>query len=288
MSRFQRRGIRAEAEIRRRLVLFSTPAKPEPDQGIDFFCQISDDFSVVPRFFGVQAKGTRRFKESWRGSFPKRAIERWLGLPFPVFVIVHNEDDDICYWMSVTHNLGLLVSKLRKNVDAKTIRIEVNKSHVLEEAEEAPTEFIEAVKDAQMRISLIHGRPEFGETYVREVHYYILPKQVIGRLKDHIRDSMNYLIHHYLRVNNRPEAYSLCKLLTDFDKSHYDHFWLFARMNRLKGMEEEALRNYEKAIEILRGDTKWDKLKSASQPSTAQLVALIKKEKRNPEIPQSV
>jgi hypothetical protein len=201
---------------------------------------------------------------------------------------VHNEDDDICYWMSVTHNLGLLVSKLRKNVDAKTIRIEVNKSHVLEEAEEAPTEFIEAVKDAQMRISLIHGRPEFGETYVREVHYYILPKQVIGRLKDHIRDSMNYLIHHYLRVNNRPEAYSLCKLLTDFDKSHYDHFWLFARMNRLKGMEEEALRNYEKAIEILRGDTKWDKLKSASQPSTAQLVALIKKEKRNPEIPQSV
>lgn len=101
---------------------------------------------------------------------------------------------------------------------------------LLEETGERNTDFIEAVKDAQMRISLILGRPEFGESYVRSVSYHILPRQVRVRLKENIRNSLNHLIYHFLLTNELEKAYSLCKILTEFDKSHYDHFLLFARM----------------------------------------------------------
>lgn len=279
MSQFQRRGIGAEAEIKKRLVHFSDLAKPEPDQGIDFICQLSEDFSPISRFFGVQAKGTRQFDKYWRNSFPKSTVERWLRLPFPVFIIVYNESDHNCYWMSVTHNLPSFVTKLQEKVDAKTIRIEMDKSHLLEETGERNADFIEAVKDAHMRISLILGRPEFGESYVREMRYYILSNQVRTRLRDHIRDNMNYLIYHFLFTKNFEKAYSLCKFLIEFDKSHYDHFLLFARMCHYRGEKEEALRYYDEAIRMLKADKKWDKLKSASQHSTAEIITLIEAEK---------
>jgi len=279
MSEFQRRGIGAEAEIKKRLVRFSDTAKPEPDQGIDFICQLSKDFSPISRFFGVQARGTERFGEKWQDSFLKSTVERWLRLPFPVFIIVYDESDHDCYWMSVTHNLPSFVTKLQEKVDAKTIRIEMDKSRLLEETAERNTDFIEAVKDAQMRISLILGRPEFGESYVRSMSYHILPRLVRVRLKENIRNSLNHLIYHFLLTNELEKAYTLCKFLTEFDKSHYDHFLLFARMCHYRGEKGEALRYYDEAIRMLKADKKWDKLKSTSQHSTAEIIGSIEAQK---------
>ena len=98
---------------------------------------------------------------------------------------------------------------------------------------------------------------------------------------------MNYLIYHHLYTKDFERAYFLCRLLAEFDKSHYDHFWLLARMNRQKGNEHEAMKDYDKSIEILSRDKKWDRVKTALQPSTTEIIALIKEEKENMKCSQS-
>jgi len=61
---------------------------------------------------------------------------------------------------------------------------------------------------------------------------------------------LNYLITDSIFRDNLPNAYSLGKVLADFDHGHYDHFVLLARICRKLGKKEEAKANYETAIQI--------------------------------------
>ena len=82
-------------------------------------------------------------------------------------------------------------------------------------------------------ISLIHGRPQFGDGYVRRLPVAYLPSKVRINLKENIRISLNFLISHYILENNIDRAFMLCEFLTKFDKSHYDHFGNLGRLTRL-------------------------------------------------------
>ena len=278
--KFEREGFSAESLIEGRLVLFSNPAKPKPDEGVDFVCELSKEHSpLLARFFGVQAKGTKRFKDSWSDRFSKKTVEKWLRLPFPVFIIVYDDYTRNCYWFSVIHNIDNLLEKIRKNQKSETIEIEAKKIHALEEDGEVTLEFIQAIKSGQMLIGLIRGRPDYNESYVRTIPRYVLSKQVRMNHKLNIRDSMNILIYHYLLTNDVKKAYPLCEFLTKFDKGHYDHFFLFGQMQGLLGKKDKALANFNQAIGILRRDKKWDKRRKSTQLSTGEIIAIIEREK---------
>lgn len=278
----QRRGSSAEAEIKGRLTYFSTPAKPDPDMvGIDFYCELEGDLTSS-KFFGVQAKGTKHFNDYWNGSFKKTTIERWLRLPFPVFLVVYDENSGNCYWMSIVRNLQSLIEKMQTN--SKTISIKMDKSHVLEKGENKNDDFIKEVKDAQAWINLFLGHPQlFGEGYVRTLPIVRLAEPTIINIKENIRTSINSLIYHSLLWNDIKTAYFLCEFLTKFDKAHYDHFVTFGQINKFLGKKEEAKKSFEEAIRICKEDKNWNKLKKPSDPSIEEIIALIEKEIENLE-----
>lgn len=276
VSDSRRLGSSAESEIESRLKNFSIPAKPDPDIGIDFYCQLLEGEIASSKFFGVQAKGTKHFNNYWRQSFKRKTIELWLQLPFPVFIIVYDENSGNCYWKSIVHNRNSLIEKLRTN--AKTISIRIEKSHSLEKGGNKNEEFIRKIKEAQSLISLICGRPQFGEGYVRTLPIVYLSKGIITNLRENIRTSMKFLINNRLLTNDIENAYFLCDFLTRFDKGHYDHFVTFGRINKFLGKKKEAKESFEEAIKICKGDKNWNRLKASSDPTIEEIIASIKKE----------
>jgi hypothetical protein len=275
----QRRGLSAEAEIKKRLVYFSTVAKPEPDIGIDFFCNLlSEDGSPSSKYFLVQVKGTRHFGDCWRRSIRKETIDVWLKQSIPVFLVVYDENSENCYWMSIQQNRRNLIEKM--STGGKTVSVTVRKSHILEKGESKNDEFVKHVKEDMISINLLLGIAEFyGDGYVKAIPAFYLPEGVVTNLKERIRMGMVYLINNYLLRKDKESAYSLCELLTKFDKSHYNHFVLFARMNRNRGNKEEACRNYDEAIEICKRDITWNLRKKTSDPTMEDVIRSIQKEK---------
>lgn len=276
VSESRRVGSSAESEIESRLKNFSIPAKPDPDIGVDFYCQLLEDGSASSNFFGVQAKGTKNFNDYWRQSFKRKTIGLWLQLPFPVFLVVHDENSGNCYWKSIVHNRNSLIEKLRTN--NKTISIRMDKSLVLAKGRNENEEFIRKIKEAQSLISLIYGRPQFGEGYVRTLPIAYLSTGVVTNLRENIRASMKFLINNYLLNNDIENAYFLCDFLTRFDKGHYDHFVIFGRINKFLGKTEEARSSFEEAIKICKRDKNWNRLKTPSDPSIEEIIASIVKE----------
>lgn len=269
-----------EEMIEARLSYFSTPMKvpPHHDIGIDYYCELRTDWAFYPKFFCVQAKGTRHFKRSWGQGIEKETVRLWLRQPFPVYVIVYDVEDKVCYWMSVEEKRRSFLERLKS--DKKTIHVTVDKSKVLEEG--TNMNFISAIeKDAdsiRFRHSLAQGVPSLvGTGYVKTKLWMSLPKPLIALIRDRIRQSIGYLIGHYILESDPTQAYFLCRFLTRFDKGHYDHFALFGDLCRLRGEKEEACLNYQKAIEICKGDKNWNRLKKPSDPSIEDLVSSIQK-----------
>jgi hypothetical protein len=78
--------------------------------------------------------------------------------------------------------------------------------------------------------------------------------------------------------NDLKNAYSICKLLADFDHGHYDHYLLLARICREVGRKEEARENYKRAIEICEADPNWDKKRLPNAPHIGEIIENIRKE----------
>ena len=127
-------------------------------------------------------------------------------------------------------------------------------------------------------ISLIHGRPQFGDGYVRRLPVAYLPSKVRINLKENIRISLNFLISHYILENNIDRAFMLCEFLTKFDKSHYDHFWKFGQINKIMGRKNEAIIAFKEAINICKADKNWNNLKKPEDPAIEEIISLIESE----------
>jgi tetratricopeptide (TPR) repeat protein len=274
-----------ESAIKSYLAYFSNPMKPTFDVGIDFFCEMIEEGSPSLKFFLVQAKGTQHFDEKWGRSFEKEIIDFWLKQPFPVYIIVYDEANKNCYWMSIEEHRENLMEKMKAN-DKRTVYLTIDRTNTLGAGKN--DEFVKRIKEDSVsisfRLNLIQGTPQFlGEGYVRGIPIIYLPDGLIANIRERIRISLNYLINNYLLKNDIPNAYNLCEFLTKFDRSHYDHFVMFGNICRTLGKTEEACSSYEQAIEICQRDKNWNKLKKPSDPSIEDIIASIRKEMKNLE-----
>ena len=279
----RRLGKIGELAIEKRLSYFSNPMKPTFDIGIDFWCELTEGNASSPRIFLVQAKGTEHFDEKWGRSFYKETIDFWLNQFYPVYIIVYDEKDKNCYWMSIEEHRKNLTEKMR-SLRKKTVYITMDRSNVLRDGQN--NEFIRRVKQdwasIDFRLSLIQGVPKLiGEGYVKRRPLLFLSKELVVNIHERIRISMNYLITHYLLKKELARAYSLSEVLTKFDKGHYDHFVLFGRICKSLGKLEVACSSYKQAIDICTRDKNWNKLKKPWDPSIEDIIASIRKEMKS-------
>jgi hypothetical protein len=276
----QRRGSVAYGEIVKRLSNFSLRYPPLTDMGIDLICDLLEDDSPTGEYFGVQAKGTKRFGSSCSVSIKKTTISFWLSQPFPVFLVVYNANDGDCYWASIEDHRRTLCEQMRSQT--KTVTIRVDKSHILQKDEGKNQEFIEKIEEDRRSNSLVQGYPKWiGKGYVRTIPPLLLSSEVIQRINDNVRLAMLYLINNYSLRNDTQNAYRFCEALTKIDTSHYDPFLILARLNKLLGRPEEADKYFDIAIKMCQDDPNWDRLKPPSAPSIKDIIDLIRQEKQN-------
>lgn len=143
-------------------------------------------------------------------------------------------------------------------------------SHILRERNNE--EFTREVNEAAYRLNLIRGIPQFlGEGYIKTIPLVYLSDGLVENFRERVRISMLYLINNYLLKNDWEKAYSLCEILTKFDRSHYDHFVLFGQLNKVLGNNEKARQSFCEAIAICKRDKNWDRLKGPSDPSISEI-----------------
>jgi len=233
--------------------------------------------------FGVQVKSTSVFKDYFRLSIQKDLIQFWLTQPFPVYVVVYEESSDKCYWTSVEDNRKEWINEFRKDTESITIR--VDRTKVLEKGQNEA--FIKKIEQDIVIVNASRGIPQFiGKGYEGPYAIGYIPVLKLSdwariNLKGTIRYGLNYLITDSILRGNLPSAYSLGKVLTDFDHGHYDHFVLLARICRELGKKEEAKTNYEIAIQICKTDPNWDKKRLSNTPYIGEIIRNIEHELRD-------
>ena len=277
-----RLGDISEDEIKKRLKYFSLVSKFKTDIGIDFLCELVEDDVPSQKYFFVQAKGTQQhFDKSWGTSIKKRTVINWLNQPHTVFLIVYDEVNKNCYWMSIIEQYSKSWIK-RIGTSSEKIYIKMDNSHILEDGKNKNDEFIRKIKEDSFIVGLSRGHPELlGEGYVRTIPLVSLSRDVMLNLKESIRINATYLIYDYLLKKNLKDAYSLCEFLTRFDQSHYNQFELFGDLNGILGNKSKARKSYKQAIEICKRDKKWDIRKAPSDPSIQEIIARIEKKIEN-------
>lgn len=272
----QRRGTGTEAEIKALLSDFSISAKQDPDIGIDYICELLSGDKPTGKFFGVQVKARKNIKDQQAISIKKNTVHHWVQLPFPGFLILSDKTTGECYWVSIIGNLAKLGVSMPTS--SKTVSIEINKSQILNRGENRNQVFVSKVKTDMELLSLILGHPQFGEGYVRREPVAYLSSAVRSNLESNIRNSLNCLINHWSLAGDLERAYLLCEFLTKIDKGHYDHFYKFGKINKLKGNKAEAKTAFEEAISICRRDKNWNRLKTPSDPSIEEIIKMIEAE----------
>lgn len=257
-------GAIGESEVKARLQYFSNPLKYELDVGIDFYCELLENDSPTTPFY-VQAKSTGHFDPSWGASIDKSTIVYWLERQFPVFLVVHDENKGVCYWVSIEDFRQSLLDKLKTS--STTIYIKVGALRTLEKGREANEVFIRKIKDDQISVDLWRGHARFkGEGWVKTIPNAPRSDVELARIRENLRMNMYSLIQHYFESEKLDDAFNACEFLVKFDKSHYNHFVWLAILNQVRGNRSAARECYKQALDICERDKTWpqesmDKLK---------------------------
>ncbi len=269
----QRLGRVGAKEIASRLSYFSKTSREEVDVGIDFRCElIEDDHPSIT--FLVQAKGTEHFHNNWSKGIRKSTILYWLWQRSPVYLIVYDEKDGNCYWMSIEDQRYNLFRKLGAK-KSNTVSINMNKSQVLERGKDKNRNLIGKIKDDLRSIQSFWGFPQpKGNGYVKTIPGPPRSEWELVQTKENIRMSLYSLVQHFMRNNDQRSAMLCCRFLGEFDKSHYNHFVWLGQLNRAEGNYKEAKKNFNEALRICicERDMKWP------TESMKQLIQLIQKE----------
>ena len=252
------------------------------EYAVDFYCRLYQNGKPSNKIFGVEAKSTDIFKDYYSESIKKELVQFWLTQPFPVYVVVYEESSDNCYWTSVEDNREEWKNELRK--DNKSVTIKIDRAKVLEKGQNEA--FLKKIEQDIIIVNAIRGIPQFVS---KGYEGYAIGYIPILKLSDGARQNVagtirygyNYLINDSILRGDLPEAYSLGKLLADFDHGHYDHFVLLARICRELGKKEEAKTNYEIAIQICKSDPNWDKNRLPNAPYIIEIIGNIEHELRD-------
>lgn len=278
IPRFRRTGKGGEHEIASVLGYFANIMSPEHDVGFDFLCELLENNQPSGNFFWVQAKTTEKFDENWTQRVDKKTITLWLKQFYPVFIILYEKSSDTVYWASVEEKRKEWEPKLGDK--RKTVEVLVDRSYKLQKNNEN-LEFKKIVKRDIILANAVHGVPHMmGEGYVRSIPILQLSEVARRNIRHRIRLGFNYLIGDYWLRSNPEEAYNLGKLLASFDKHHYDHFLVLARLCHQLGLDDEARDNYDSAIEVCKRDEEWNKRKKPTDVSIEEIIASIEKEKQ--------
>jgi len=262
----------SEAEIKSRLSYFSTVTKYDKDVGIDFYCELLENFSPSMPFY-IQAKGTEHFDDNWGAQIKKSTIIYWLQRPSPVFVVVYDERTGNCYWTSIEDQRYSLIQKIFET-SSETIYLKIDKSRLLEKGRDKNSELAKKIKEDLGLLELFRGRPPFkGEGYVRLVPDPPRSQIELERIEGNIRGGLySLLIYYFFQRGDLENAYLLGEFLTKFDKSHYNHFVWFGQINKALGKLKEARGFFETALKICEKDPNWPR------ESMEEIIARIKKD----------
>ena len=266
-----RLGDVGESEIKSRLCYFSIPTEIRRDVGIDFYCELLENDSPSIPFY-VQAKGTEHFDENWGQSIKKTTIQYWLTRPFPVFLVVYDENDKNCYWISIEEQRYALMDKLFKDT-INTLYVKMDRSHILERGKESNVDFRTKIMEGWLSIEQYNGRPHFeGSGYVKSIPKPPRSTIELQRTRENIRMYMYSLIIYYWAMKHPKTAGFYCEFLTQFDKGHYNHFLWYGLISKELGDVKVAKKNLEQALDICERDKNWPR------DSMNQIMDYIKKE----------
>ena len=246
---------------------FAQVFRPVPlfEYSIDYYCRLIHKGKPLTPFW-VEVKSSKCIKDDWKKSIKRETVIFWLNQQSPVFIVIYDISEDICYWISVEDNRETWKRNLEKN--NKTITLKVQKSQTLRKANRINIEFIQKIKNDTIRVSIANGIPEViargGKGVTPNYGFFDFPNIELSEnaqksFKKKIRFSLNFLVKDQCSKKCWPEAYRLCKILTDFDKDHYDHFELMGDICVQLGKSDEAITYYDIAIDVFRRDPNWDK-----------------------------
>ena len=258
---------------------------PLLEYSIDYYCRLKHRGKPLKPFW-VEVKSARYVKADWRRSIKRENAIYWLSQLSPVFVFVYDISNDICYWISVEDNRQKWTEKLEK--EAKSISLKVVQSQVLRKALCPNIDFIRKIEEDSIHVNTANGIPEVifrgGRGTTSGYGFFNFPNlELSNRAKSNfeqnIRFSLNFLIRDQYSRKEWAEAYRLCKILTDFDRGHYDHFELMGDICCQFGKSREAISYYDKAIDVFQQDPNWDKNRDEGILSVSENVSRIQKKK---------
>lgn len=281
IPKFKRIGKSGQYEVASVLCSFANCSEQDYDVGIDFFCELLDDGQPSKNFFWVQAKTSDQFEECWSEHIDKETVRHWLEQPFPGYIIVCEKSSDSFYWASVEDNREIWQSLLP--TDSKTINVVILRSNILEKDPNKNFKFKTKIRVDTIRLNAIKGIPMFikqgyGSYVFGNVPALKLSDVARENIRGTIRFGFDYLVIDETLRNQFQNAYQLCKLLTEFDKGHYDNFLLLARICRELGKKAEAKANYETSIRTCKEDPNWDKNKPSNIPRISEIISAIEEE----------
>jgi hypothetical protein len=256
---------------------------PLLEYAIDFHCRLLQNGKPSNKIFGVEVKSTGVFNDYYSESIQKDLIRFWLTQPFPVYVVVYEQSSDNCYWTSVEDNREEWINEMWK--DRESITIRVDRAKVLEKGQNEA--FVSKIEQDIVIVDACRGIPQFvskgyeGAYVIGHIPVLKLSDGAREMVSGTIRYGFTYLVNDSILRGDLPSAYSLGKLLADFDHGHYNHFVLLARICRELGKKEEAKTNYEIAIQICKSDPNWDKKRLPNAPYIGEIIGNIEHELRD-------
>ena len=267
ITKRQRDGGIGESDIEKVLKSFSQVFRPVPlfEYSIGFYCRLFYRGRPSNKSFWVEVKSNTS-GDRWKKFIKRETVVFWLNQLSPVFIAVYDKLNDISYWISVEDNRDNWTRKLENN--AKSITLKVDKSHIFEKANCPNLAFIQKIEKDLISVNVANGIPEVifrgGKGVTTGYSFFDFPNIELSEkawknFGQKIRFSMNFLIRDRFSRKNFPEAYRLCKILTEFDVSHYDHFELMGDICSQIKKPDEARTYYDTAIRMLKGDPNWDK-----------------------------
>lgn len=266
---------------------FAQVFRPMPllEYSIDFYCRLIHKGKPLTPFW-VEVKSSKCIKDNWKKSIKRETAIFWLNQLSPVFIAIYDVSKDVCHWVSVEDNRENWKEKLEKN--AKSITLRVQKSQTLRKANCSNIDFIRKIEKDTISVHVANGIPEVvfksGKGVTPNYGFFDFPELELSeaaknKFKQTIRFSLNFLVKDQYSRKNLGEAYRLCKILTEFDISHYDHFELMGDICSQLGKSDEAITYYNEAIDMFRRDPNWDKNRVEGILSASENIQRIEQKK---------
>lgn len=266
---------------------FAQVFRPLPllEYSIDYYCRLKHKGKPLTPFW-VEVKSTKCVTNNWKKSIKRETAIFWLNQLSPVFIVIYDVANDGLYWVSVEDNRAEWIRKLENN--AKTITLKVNNSQTLKKTNSSKIDFVRKIEKDTITVNVANGIPEViyngGKGVTSGDAFFDFPnielsERAQNNFKQKTRFSLNFLVKDHCSRKNWTEAYRVCKILADFDKSHYDHFELMGDICSQLGKSDEAITYYNEAIDMFRRDPNWDKNRVEGILSTSENIQRIEQKK---------